>query len=59
LSHYAARNLVDFTLRLSSYRFHDASTNEILDRIQGSKKPSKTERFQGLDDWLRGQDLNL
>jgi hypothetical protein len=30
LSHRAPFALADFTLRLSSRRFHDASTNEIL-----------------------------
>jgi hypothetical protein len=44
---------------ISSCRFHDASTNEISSQNTGSKKPSKTMRFQGLDAWLRGQDLNL
>jgi hypothetical protein len=44
----------DFTLRLSSYRFHDASTNENSGENPSSKKPSKTTRFQGLDVWLRG-----
>ena len=43
-----------FSLRLSSCRFHDASTNEISDRNPGSNKPSKTMRFQGLVVWLRG-----
>jgi hypothetical protein len=43
-----------FTLRLSSWRFHDASTNDISGFNSGSKKPSKTMRFQGLVDWLRG-----
>jgi len=59
LSHYVAPRTVDFTLPLSSCRFHDASTNEISSQNMGSKKPSKTMRFQGLDVWLRGQDLNL
>jgi hypothetical protein len=54
LSHHAARNSADFTLRLSSGRLHDASTNEILGQNPNSKKPSKTKRFQGLDVWLRG-----
>jgi hypothetical protein len=44
----------DFTLRLSSCRFHGASTSEISSRIGNSKKPSKTSCFQGLVDWLRG-----
>jgi hypothetical protein len=57
LSHFVAPNLVDLTLRLS--RFHDASTNEISDQNPGSKKPLKMICFQGLDVWLRGQDLNL
>ncbi len=55
LSHHAAGNSADFTLRLSSGRFHDASTNEILGQNPNSKKPSKTKRFQGLDVWLRGR----
>jgi hypothetical protein len=59
LSHYIADNPADFTLRLSSCRFQDASTNDISDSNSGSKKPSKTMRFQGLVVWLRGQDLNL
>jgi hypothetical protein len=54
LSHYAARNSADLTLRLSSGRFHDASTNEISGQNLNSKKPSKTKRFQGLFVWLRG-----
>jgi len=49
-----ASNPVDFTLRLSPCRFHGASTNEISSQNTGSKKPSKTKRFQGLDGWLRG-----
>jgi hypothetical protein len=48
LSHYAAPGTVDFTLPLSSCRFHDASTNEISSQNTDSKKPSKTMRFQGL-----------
>jgi len=59
LSHHAARNSADFTLPLSSCRFHHASTNEILDQNPDSKKPSKAEHFQELVVWLRGQDLNL
>jgi hypothetical protein len=59
LSHRAPSALADFTLRLSACRFHSASTSEISDQVQSSKKPSKTMRFQGLDVWLRGQDLNL
>jgi len=59
LSHYIAANPAGFMLRLSSCSFHDASTNEILGSNSDSKKPSKTMRFQGLDVWLRGQDLNL
>jgi hypothetical protein len=31
MSHRAPCALADFTLQLSSYRFHDASTNEISD----------------------------
>ncbi len=54
LSHYVAPDPVDLTLRLSSCRFHDASTNEISNQNPSSKKPSKTIRFQGLDVWLRG-----
>jgi hypothetical protein len=54
LSHYIAANPAGFTLRLSSCRFHDASTNEISDSNSGGKKPSKTKRFQGLVVWLRG-----
>ncbi|MGZ5876810.1 MAG: hypothetical protein ACXWKP_32545 [Bradyrhizobium sp.] len=59
LSHYVAPSHVDFTLRLSSCRFHDASTSEISGQNLASKKPLKLIEFQWLDDWLRGQDLNL
>jgi hypothetical protein len=59
LSHYVALSHVDFTLRLSSCRFHDASTSEISGQNLASKKPLKLIEFQGLDHWLRGQDLNL
>jgi hypothetical protein len=54
LSHRTALNTVDFALRLSSSRFHDASTNDISGENAGNKKPLKTTRFQGLNDWLRG-----
>jgi hypothetical protein len=54
LSHYVARNPVDLTRRLSSCRFHGASTSEITSQIGNSKKPSKTMRSQGLKTWLRG-----
>jgi hypothetical protein len=54
LSHHAARNSADFTLRLSSDRFHDASTNENLHRNPASKNPVKTSCFQWLKTWLRG-----
>jgi hypothetical protein len=37
---------------------HDAKSAAALS-ASGDKKPSKTMRFQGLDVWLRGQDLNL
>jgi len=53
-SHYVAANPADFTLRLSSCRFHDASTNDISGFNSDSKKPSKKMRFQGLVVWLRG-----
>jgi hypothetical protein len=33
-------------LRLSSRRFHDASTSEISSQILCKQKPLKTERFQ-------------
>lgn len=36
-----------------------ASTNDISGSSSGSKKPSKTMRFQGLKTLLRGEDLNL
>jgi len=49
------RALANFTLRLSSCRFHDASTSEISSQIRESKKPSKTERSQGLLVWLRAR----
>jgi hypothetical protein len=48
-----AANPAGFTLRLSSCRFHDASTNDISGFNSGSKKPSKTMRFQWLKTWLR------
>jgi len=54
LSHFVARNPVDFTLRLSFCRFHGASMNEISDQNSDNKKTSKTIRFQGLEAWLRG-----
>jgi hypothetical protein len=54
LSHYIAANPAGFTLRLSSCRFDDASTNDISGFNSCSKKLSKTMRFQGLVDWLRG-----
>ena len=54
LSHFITANPAGFTLRLSSCRFHDASTNDISGYNSGSKKPSKTMRFQGLKTWLRG-----
>jgi hypothetical protein len=54
LSHYVAPSPVDFALRLSSCRFHDASTNEISGQYSASKKPLKLMEFQGLDVWLRG-----
>jgi hypothetical protein len=54
LSHYIVANPAGFTLRLSSCRFHDASTNDISGSNSASKKPSKTMRFQGLKTWLRG-----
>jgi hypothetical protein len=54
LSHCVAPNSADSALRLSSCRFHNASTNEILGQNSGSKKPSKTICFQGLVVWLRG-----
>jgi hypothetical protein len=39
----------DFTLRLSSCRFHDASTNENSHQNLVSKKPSKRCVFKGLN----------
>jgi hypothetical protein len=48
LSHHAARNSANFTLRLSSGRFHDASTNEILGQIHTAKSPRKRNAFNGL-----------
>ena len=54
LSHFVAPDPVDFTLRLSSCRFHDASTNEISGQNAVSKKPLKIICFQGLKTWLRG-----
>jgi hypothetical protein len=54
LSHYVAPDPVDFTLRLSSCRFHDASTNEISGQNPVNKKPLKKVCFQGLGVWLRG-----
>jgi hypothetical protein len=54
LSHRSPSALADFALRLSSCRFHGASTSEVSSQIGKSKKPSKTGRFQGLDVWLRG-----
>jgi hypothetical protein len=47
------------TLRLSSRRFHDVSTSEISSQMVSRKKPLKTARSQGLETWLRVQDLNL
>jgi hypothetical protein len=46
--------LADFTLRLSSCRFHGASTSEISRQMGSRKKPLKTMRSQGLKTWLRG-----
>jgi hypothetical protein len=54
LSHRAPSAIADFTLRLSSCRFHGASTSEISRQIGNSKKPLKTMRSQGLEAWLRG-----
>jgi hypothetical protein len=54
LSHFFAPDPVDFTLRLSSCRFHDASTNEISRQNTDSKKPLKTSCFQRLVVSLRG-----
>jgi len=50
LSHHVAPNRVDLTLRLSPSRFHERNLGPNPD----SKKPSKTSRFQGPVDWLRG-----
>ena len=36
-------------------RFHERNFEPDLEQ----QKPSKTKRFQGLEVWLRGQDLNL
>jgi hypothetical protein len=54
LSHYGAPDPVDFTPRLSSCRFHDASTNEFSGQNAVNKRPLKTICFQGLVVWLRG-----
>jgi hypothetical protein len=54
LSHHIAPNPADFSLRLSSCRFRNASTNEIPAQNPNSKKLLKTSRFQGLKTWLQG-----
>jgi hypothetical protein len=48
------RSTVDFTLRLSSCRFDDASTGEISIRNPGSNKPTKTMCFQGVERLAKG-----
>ena len=54
LTHCVAPSTVDFTLRLSSCRFDDASTGEISIRNPGSNKPTKTMCFQAVERLAKG-----